>query len=344
MIVSGMNDLVSVIVPVYNVQKYLKDCIDSIVNQTYQNLDIILVDDGSTDDSGIICDEYAEADRRIHVIHKENGGNSDARNTGLLYAKGEWIIWVDNDDRIHNRQVEVLLKVAKWYHADIAIGGYFAVCDNNEMPIDEEIEEDFFKNAQVLTCKHLYDDTFIQKCSMILTVPWCKICRKELYSGLRYPLGRLGGHNPHDDTGTTWKLYENAHKVVTLLDKTLYYWRVYQNSTTGRKFDVSHFSGFDAYKEQLEYFIGTKKQRYIEIVFAEYLEFFFWCYNRMQEVNIDVSLLLPYFEYIKSHMKHIKLTKSVGWKNWMRYQYLRYYKIPKLILSRENFVNELFWK
>lgn len=185
----------------------------------------------------------------------------------------------------------------------------------------------------LLTQKYLYDDAFIHERSMILTVPWCKICKTELYQGICYPPGRSGKHNPHDDTGTTWKLYRNAHKVVTLFDKKLYYWRNYLESTTGRRFDISHFSGFDAYKGQLEYFICAGKQRYIEIVFAENLEFFFWCYNCMQEIQTDVSILLPYFNYIKSHVKYIRLTKSIGWKNWLRYRYLVYYKMPKLILG-----------
>lgn len=327
-----MADLVTVIVPVYNGEKYLRSCLDSIVNQTYRNLDIILVDDGSTDASGSICDDYAKADQRIHVIHKGHGGNSDARNTGLSYAKGEWLIWVDGDDIIHIRQVEILLETAKHYHADIAVGDYIAVY-NDETPINKEIDNDFLQHVQVLTEKHLQDDKFIHKRSMILTVPWCKICKTHLYVGIRYPLGRLGGHNPHDDTGTTWKVYENAHKIVTLFDVTLHYWRIHSESTTGRQFDVSHFSGLDAYKEQIEYFIGAGRQRYIEIAFAEYMEFFFWCYNRMREVQIDVAMLYPYFKYIKSRIKYIRLTKSMGWKNWLRYRYLVYYKIPKLILG-----------
>ena len=103
-------DLISIIVPVYSVEKYLGECIDSILRQTYENFELILVDDGSPDDSGKICDKYAERDERIKVIHKENGGVSSARNTGLDNAKGEYITFVDSDDIIDNRYLELMYK------------------------------------------------------------------------------------------------------------------------------------------------------------------------------------------------------------------------------------------
>ena len=102
--------LVSVIVPVYNVAPYLEQCLDSIVNQTYRNLEIILVDDGSTDESGAICDRYAEQDSRIKVVHKENGGQSSARNVALDMMMGEWVLFVDSDDWIELNTLELLFE------------------------------------------------------------------------------------------------------------------------------------------------------------------------------------------------------------------------------------------
>ena len=117
--------LVSVIVPVYNVAPYLEQCLDSIVNQTYQNLEIILVDDGSTDESGAICDRYAEQDGRIQVVHKENGGLSSARNVGLDKMTGEWVLFVDSDDWIELNTLELLFE-QKNEHAEIVeFGIYF---------------------------------------------------------------------------------------------------------------------------------------------------------------------------------------------------------------------------
>lgn len=318
-----MEDLVSVIVPVYNSEQYLNTCIDSIINQTYPNIEIILVNDGSTDQSGAICEEYAKNDARVKVIHKKNGGNGDARNTGLKHVQGKWIAWIDNDDMMHKRQIEILLSVAEAKKADIVVGGYCAI-ENDELPEDKVIDEDFVQRAEVLTDKHLYDDEFIKKRSMILTTPWSKIYKKEIYEGIQYP-----ARSRHDDTWTTWRTYENAH-TVAFIPESLYYWRNNPNSFS-RVFDTSHFTGIDAYKEQLEYFHAAGRQRYVEIVFAEYTEMFFWCYNRMREHNMDCSELKPYWLYMKKHVSYIKLTKSMGFYMWLKYRYLVWYKIPRII-------------
>ena len=118
------NDLVSVIVPIYNVEKYLKKCIDSIINQTYQNIEVILVDDGSTDNSGKICDEYIEIDSRISVIHKKNGGLSSARNAGLEKANGKYILFEDSDDYIEENLFQKCIKKMQIEDADICVFGY----------------------------------------------------------------------------------------------------------------------------------------------------------------------------------------------------------------------------
>ena len=123
--------LISVIVPVYNVERYLRQCIESITNQSYKNLQIILIDDGSKDNSGKICDEYAEKDKRVEVIHKENTGVSAARNTGLDNAKGEWITFVDADDWVEKNFCEILIKKATENESDCIACGYNKVYCNN---------------------------------------------------------------------------------------------------------------------------------------------------------------------------------------------------------------------
>lgn len=317
-------DLVSVIVPVYNSEKYLKDCVDSILNQTYHNLDILLVDDGATDTSGSICDEYARSDSRVRVIHKINGGNGDARNVGLREAKGRWIVMADHDDILHKRQIEVFHTVAVDKGADIVVGWYRPF-QANEVPHDEDIEAGFQDRAEVLSDKHLFDDRFIQEHSMILRVPWSKMCKRKLYEGIQFP-----NKSQHDDTWTTWKLYEKSTRTA-FVPVVLHYWRNTPGSFGRQKFDISHFDGIDAYKEQLEYFHREKRQRYVEIVFASYVEMFFWCYNQMKELEMDTTLLGPYWNYMKERLGYMVLTKSLGLKQWMRYRYLVWYKIPRLI-------------
>ena len=125
-----MEDLISVVVPIYNVENYIKKCVDSILSQTYKNLEIILVDDGSPDNCPQICDEYAQKDNRIKVIHKENGGLSDARNAGIDISKGKFITFIDSDDYIEKDYVEVLYNSIKENASDMAIGSHKAIYDN----------------------------------------------------------------------------------------------------------------------------------------------------------------------------------------------------------------------
>ena len=150
---------ISVIVPVYKVEPYLRKCLDSIVNQTYRNLEIILVDDGSPDNCGRICDEYAERDNRIRVIHQKNGGVSSARNEGLKIASGDWIGWVDSDDWIEPDMFEYLLENAKKSKADIA------VCSRKEWYKDRCIlrkwEKDILLNTEE-ALRQLLEDVQMQ--------------------------------------------------------------------------------------------------------------------------------------------------------------------------------------
>lgn len=136
-------ELISIIVPVYNIEKYLDKCIDSIVNQTYQNLEIILIDDGSTDNSWKKCDEWAEKDKRIKVIHKENGGVSSARNVGLEIAKGKYIGFVDSDDYIEKSMYEIMYKEIKKSNIDLVI------CDYQRVSFENKAENDLVSEYSV---------------------------------------------------------------------------------------------------------------------------------------------------------------------------------------------------
>ena len=138
-----MESLISVIVPVYNVENYLDKCIESIVNQTYKNLEIILVDDGSLDSSSKICDEWAVKDNRIKVIHKTNGGVSSARNEGLKNANGDFIAFVDSDDWLELNMYEKLISKQKETNTDIVFSGYNMIIDGKTWNINESVKSDF---------------------------------------------------------------------------------------------------------------------------------------------------------------------------------------------------------
>ena len=210
-------DLISVIVPVYKVEEYLNRCVDSIINQTYKNLEIILVDDGSPDNCGKICDDYAKHDKRIKVIHKKNGGLSDARNAGLDIAKGKYIGFVDSDDYISENMYEILHKELVKNRADISICDYYTF--DKKYPIfklnDYEIKEYYNLNAldYVNITGLIPGDT-----------TWNKLYKRKLFKSIRFPLNRV-----YEDVGTTYKIYNIAKKIITV-DIKLYAYFYRKNS------------------------------------------------------------------------------------------------------------------
>lgn len=202
--------LISIIIPVYKVEKYLEKCIQSVINQTYKNIQIILVDDGSPDNCGKICDEYAKKDHRIEVIHKSNGGLSDARNKGLEIAKGEYIGFVDSDDYIEADMYEVLYNSLKQYNADVSICNFYTV-SQEKIAIknaDNGIKE--YNRIEIL--KEILLDNNIQ------SYAWNKLYRKDLFDEIKYPVGKK-----YEDIGTTFYLLEKCNKVVVTGKPEYYY-------------------------------------------------------------------------------------------------------------------------
>ncbi|WP_175578315.1 glycosyltransferase family 2 protein [Bifidobacterium jacchi] len=203
-------DVVSVIVPVYNVEQYLTECIDSIRAQTYVALEVILVDDGSTDSSGRLCDNFAAQDSRIRVIHQSNGGVASARNRGLDQATGEWVLFVDADDRLRSNLVERCMDALKRVHADIAVFQYQSVDENGEPhPYDGPLNQ--YTKEETLS-----GDDAIERAldGPIEYYPWCYIARRSLYGGtepIRFPEGRA-----IEDEGTVYKPHALARAVVYL--------------------------------------------------------------------------------------------------------------------------------
>ncbi|MDD6252624.1 MAG: glycosyltransferase [Bacteroidales bacterium] len=166
-----MNPTVSVIVPIYNVSRFLPECIESVINQTYDDFELILVDDGSTDDSGDICDNYAKADNRIRVIHKPNGGLTSARNAGLNIATGEWIMHLDGDDWIDSEILKVLVAAGDKQSADIVFGDFLMVSDNDSRP---NSALDWLVVGGEFSLKNYI--------SSVWTTAWGSIVRRRIYS------------------------------------------------------------------------------------------------------------------------------------------------------------------
>lgn len=207
--------MISVIVPVYNVEPYLRKCLDSVIDQTYRDIEILVIDDGSTDGCGRICDEYAERDERVKVFHTENRGLSCARNLGLDEAQGEWIGFVDSDDWIEPDMYECLLSRALETGADVVECGYY---NEHKNEIITNKRKDLLLSGQEAVSALLRGE--------LSNSVWNKLWKKKCFSSVRFPPGRV-----FEDVATTYLVFYTAELVVTAVDcKYHYYWREFSLS------------------------------------------------------------------------------------------------------------------
>lgn len=232
-------ETVAIIVPVYNVEPYLRRCVDSILGQTYPDFALILVDDGSPDHCGAICDEYAARDSRIHVIHQENGGLSAARNAGIDWAfansDSRWLTFVDSDDWIHPRMLEWLLAGALETGAVLSVCGF--VETTGEVPVPEPPVPTLWEPERFYTTQNT---NAIIACG--------KLYEKQLFARIRYPNGML-----HEDELTTYKLLFSQTRIA-VMDSPLYYY--YQNAEgiTKSKWSPKRLDALQGLKEQADFF------------------------------------------------------------------------------------------
>lgn len=219
-----MTEKITVIIPVYNVENYLNKCLDSVLKQTYKNLEIIVVNDGSTDNSGTICQEYAQKDNRIVYIEKENGGLSDARNAGLDRMTGSYVTFVDSDDWIEQDYVETLYKKIVEYQADIAVGNYYSFNESEGMFYFHILGDSYYEKVydNVSIFENLYENQEMK--SFALISAWGKLYKARLFEQLRFDIGKLG-----EDGYLNQKVYLLSEKVI-YLNKGLYAYRIRKDS------------------------------------------------------------------------------------------------------------------
>lgn len=278
-----LKPLISVIVPVYNTQDYLARCIDSIIGQTYSNLEIILVDDGSSDKSPNICDNYALIDNRILVVHKTNGGISHARNYGLDLAKGEYVTFIDSDDFIHPKFMKFLLYHCLKDSSEIAACGLYKGSG-------DEFRADLKAGIQVFT----KTGAFLSR--KIKSGVVGKIYKTSLFEALRFP---VSDHFNYEDEALTYQLVYLCNKV-SITNRELYYYFQSPKSTTR---NTNHFQSTDFYKilkERCEFF-ATKEKELLEFSY-EYaclclMLFFFQCNKDKENINDKEELLHLYETY-----------------------------------------------
>lgn len=226
-----MKPLISIIVPVYNVEQYLQRCLNSIINQTYKNLEIILVDDGSPDQCPQICDDYAAKDNRIRVIHKANGGLSDARNVGLDICKGDYVSFVDSDDWIDANYVKTLFDLLTETKTDIAIGNFFKTDGSKKNPTFPIQHRTLKPTEAIICCTRGNTPAFAISCS--------KLYKKELFDNLRFPVGKY-----HEDEFTTYLLFYKSTSVA-YTSQVLYYYYSRETSITASQHPYDALEAFE---------------------------------------------------------------------------------------------------
>ena len=259
--------LVSVVVPVYNVEEYVTRCVKSIIDQTYPNLEILLVDDGSTDRSGKICDSLATMDPRFQVIHQENAGLSGARNKGIELCSGEYIAFIDSDDFISKEFIRALVETACKTDSDI-VQCYVKSFLYGEDTSDPAFEEGFhMEDVNIVRftgremCQTLLDTAY-EDCGVV----WNKLYKATVLEKLRFPLQKI-----HEDDFLVGKLYwHSAH--VTIFEKPMYYYQYKRpDSIMNKKYSLKRLDGLEARKEQFEFFEEVGDQELYEKAKAEFI-------------------------------------------------------------------------
>ncbi|MDU6293561.1 MAG: glycosyltransferase family 2 protein, partial [Streptococcus mitis] len=214
-----MKDLISVIVPVYNVEPFIASCLDSLSKQNYQNFEVLLVNDGSTDNSGVICREYSDRDSRFHYFEKENGGLSDARNFGIERSKGDYITFVDSDDWVTEEYLSILIETLKEQHSEIVVSTYSTYNESDGLFYIHVFDSDYY--VKNYNSKLLMEELpLLEGYDMSFLTSWGILFKRELFQEVQFPFGRVC-----EDIGTNYKLFMQVEKV-TYVNKVLYWYRV----------------------------------------------------------------------------------------------------------------------
>lgn len=294
-----MEDKISVIVPVYNVEPYLKKCVESVLCQTHYNLEVILIDDGSTDNSGKICDEFQERDNRVIVIHQVNKGQAAARNVGLDIATGDWIAFLDGDDWINNEMYEILLKLALEYDADIS------TCNTRSFYLGQDVECNIaMNNVSVLSTDEIIEGLLTQ--DKVRFEIWNKLWKHSLIGNTRFIEGQLCEEVYFDRI-----LFLKANKMVHV-DAFLHNYLIQRPGNTNSSFKNARLCIFKEFDLLIVDLKKQKKERAIEIINCIATEFAIALYEIAIDTgqNDDIKHLLRY--EFKRNYSFIRYSKYRG--------------------------------
>ena len=309
---------VSVIVPVYNVEKYLTECIDSIVKQTFEDLEIILVDDGSTDTSGNLCDDWAKRDPRIKVLHKKNGGLSSARNAGLDVAKGQYISFVDSDDKIDKNFIKFLFNDIKDTNSDIACCNYYSFDLNGRFKQGKSFQKRIVLTSIEGKEKLLMENYY--KC-----YAWNKLYKYELFNNIRYPVGKL-----FEDIDTTYELFNKSNQI-SYRSTPLYYYRQRDNSITASSFTNKTYDLWNAIM-----YIEKREIKNSNIMLGCLIYKLYFLNSMIRGGKISPKILNTVRLNIENNLSSIIKTDQISLKR--KVQFILLYKAPKIYIK---FLNSL---
>lgn len=310
-----MDPQISVIVPVYNVEPYLHKCINSIINQTHKDFELILIDDGSPDSCGLICEDYAKRDRRIKVIHKENGGLSSARNSGIEVAKGKYIAFIDGDDYVHPNMLEVMYNTAEQHSSDMVVCDFVKVNENDDYEINssKSIKKiQHFTNIRALMQLFSNDhDDYITGAgnNVKWVVVWNKLYKRELFIYDRFYEGHIC-----EDEFIIHKLLYSCRKV-TYISCEFYFYVQRTDSIINSSYSIKRFDKVKALQDRADFFNQIDQQYLHEKAIKSYVDVFFWNYYKAKNELINVnSQLLKLRKEFNHHLIYILKCNQIGWK------------------------------
>lgn len=292
--------MISVIVPVFNVEKYLDRCILSIVSQTYLDIEIILIDDGSTDSSSVICDTWEQKDNRIKVIHKKNEGVSIARNTGIDAAQGEYVYFVDGDDYLESNAFEKMYNIIKKYDVDFVYCGFNQIDSIDRKIYDETGKSNIRKKEEVL------DEFFEQNITKTLMYPpWNKLCKAQIVKKIKFN----NNYKIGEDVLFNFMLLDESKRVY-FLNETLYNYIIRKNSAMRENFSSKKFDYvYAAYDIE-----NICKDKYSQTLY-EKAHFWTFCHNMVIVRNILLNnMQKKYFENYAYFVNYLKKNKKECYK------------------------------
>lgn len=294
--------LISIIIPVYNVEKYINKCVDSVINQIYSNLEIILVDDGSPDLCGKLCDEYSKTDSRIKVIHKKNGGLSDARNVGIDIASGSYIAFIDSDDWVRDDYINSLYEALIKTKSDVSVCEFSYITEDNKMlnSVTDDNHYEIFSNAEALVA--------LMHTNKIYTSAWGKLYKKELFTTRRYPKGKL-----FEDIPVTYDIFLQDIKVVFVANASYNY--LYRESAISKmKFSPERMDSIYFIEDAMQKVVSKRPKLSGDakvVLFRVYFSVWQTFYNKKEYkkyyYSIKKNLNRYRWDVIKSKRCNIKL-------------------------------------